>query len=71
MNKILSYTVLMAATLSLGSCVSEEDDIFDKTAAERLNEASALYSSRLEASPYGWAMQLYPTYDNAKYFGTG
>lgn len=71
MNKILSYTVLMAATLSLGSCVSEEDDIFDKTAAERLNEASALYSSRLEASPYGWAMQLYPTYDNAEYFGTG
>lgn len=71
MNKILSFTVLMAAAVSLGSCVSEEDDIFDKTAAERLNEASALYSSRLEASPYGWAMQLYPTYDNAKYFGTG
>lgn len=61
----------MAAAFSLGSCVNEEDDIFDKTAAERLNEASALYSSRLEASPYGWAMQLYPTYDNAKYFGTG
>ena len=68
MKKILSISLILAAALTLNSCVKEEDDIFDKTAAERLNEASGLYASRLMASPNGWAMQLYPTnYDEWPY----
>ena len=45
--------------------------MFDKTAAERLNEASALYSQRLTASPNGWAVQLYPTTQDEAPYGSG
>lgn len=61
MNKIFSLALLCSAALSFTACVNEEDDLFSKTAAERLNEASSLYSKRLTASPNGWAVQLYPT----------
>jgi len=71
MNKILNKTLVFAAALVLASCVSEEDDLFSKSAAERLNEASELYSKRLWASPNGWAMQLYPTKKNEAPFGNG
>ena len=71
MKKIISLTLLLAAGIGFTACVNEEDDLFDKTAAERLNEASALYSSRLMAQPNGWAMQLYPTNDNEWPYGTG
>ncbi len=71
MKKILSLTIILVAALNFTSCSNEEDLIFDKSAAERLNEASDLYSSRLMASPNGWAMQLYPTNDNEYPYGNG
>ena len=72
MKKILSISLLLAAALAFTACSpSEEDDIFDKSAAERLNEASDLYSGRLMASPNGWAMQLYPTTENEYPYGNG
>lgn len=71
MNKIFSIALLCSAALSFTACVNEEDDLFDKTAAERLNEASALYSQRLTASPNGWAVQLYPTTQDKAPFGNG
>ncbi len=71
MNKIFSIALLCSAALSFTACVNEEDDLFDKTAAERLNEASSLYSQRLTASPNGWAVQLYPTTQNEAPYGTG
>lgn len=71
MNKILSITFLLGATLTFASCANEEDDLFSQSAAERLNAASALYSSRLEAQPNGWAMQLYPTTKNEAPYGNG
>ena len=72
MKKIFSISLLLAAAVAYTSCSpSEEDDIFDKSAAERLNEASDLYSNRLMASPNGWAMQLYPTTENEYPYGNG
>ncbi len=71
MKKILSLSLILVAAITLNSCVKEEDDIFDKTAAERLNEASDLYASRLMASPNGWAMQLYPTNNDEWPYGNG
>ena len=71
MNKIFSIALLCSAALSFTACVNEEDDLFDKTAAERLNEASALYSERLTASPNGWAVQLYPTTQDEAPYGNG
>ena len=72
MKKIFALSFLMATALAFNSCKpAEEDDIFDKSAAERLNEASDLYSKRLMASPNGWAMQLYPTTENEYPYGSG
>ena len=71
MNKILTASLLLGAALTFSACSNEEDDIFDQSAAERLNAAVDLYSSRLEAQPNGWAMQLYPTLQNEAPYGNG
>lgn len=60
MKKILSIILLGAALFSTSSCVQEEDLLFDKSAAERLNEASDVYSKRILASPHGWVMEYFP-----------
>ena len=61
MNKILSLSMMLGAAVLFTACAGEEDDLFDKSAAERLNEMSTIYSARLEAQPAGWAMQYYPS----------
>ena len=71
MKNILSIGLICAAAMSFTACVNEEDNLFDKSAAERLNEASELYSKRLTASPNGWAVQLYPTTDDEAPYGSG
>ncbi len=71
MKKLVSLSILLVTALVFTGCAGEEEAIFDKPAAERLNEASDLYSGRLMASPNGWAMQLYPTYANEAPFGKG
>lgn len=62
---------MLAVTMGVTSCKNEEDDIFNASAAERLNAASDLYSARLTAQPNGWAMQYYPTYDDEAPNGAG
>ena len=71
MKKIIYLMLTFAVVLTVTSCSKEEDDIFKASAAERLNAASALYSSRLTAQPNGWAMQYYPTYDDSDPNGAG
>lgn len=63
MNNIISKTFLAGALLSLSfvSCVNEEDAVFDKSAGERLNEASSIYTKRLSSSEHGWVMEYYVT----------
>ena len=61
MNKILSISALFAAALAFTGCAGEEDDLFSKSAADRLNETQKVFSSRLTASEAGWAMEYYPT----------
>lgn len=53
--------MILGAAVLFTACAGEEDDLFDKSAAERLNEMRDVYSARLEAQPAGWAMQYYPT----------
>ena len=71
MKKILSIAVICTAALALSGCAGEEENLFDDSAAERLNAASELYSARLTAQPNGWAMQFYPTYDDSAPNGKG
>lgn len=60
MKKIFYFSLLVASALTFSSCTHEEDDIFDKSAAEILNEVSELYSERLISSEGGWAIEYYP-----------
>jgi len=60
MKKILSFIILGVAFLSITSCVSEEELLFEKSAAERLNEASDVYAKRILDSPNGWILEYFP-----------
>lgn len=53
-------TLSVVFCLSFSSCVKEEKDLFDKSAAERMNEALAKYNELLESSANGWVMAYYP-----------
>lgn len=53
MNKILASLFIAASAFALTGCVGEEDEIFDKSAAERLNEVSGIYTQRLASSEGG------------------
>ncbi|WP_207513285.1 DUF4302 domain-containing protein [Longitalea luteola] len=52
MNKNLLYFLLAIALLA--SCRKDDDNVFDKTPDERLNEALAAYQKALTGSPFGW-----------------
>lgn len=52
---------MFSQTMLTTSCVSEEDDIFSSSAAERLMQAEKDYTDRLISSEGGWVMELYPT----------
>lgn len=71
MKKIVSVSMILAVAMAFNGCSGEEDDIFQNSAAERLNAASEIYSARLTAQPNGWAMQYYPTYDDSAPNGKG
>ena len=47
MKKFSAFAILLASVISFASCSREQEDIFDKSAAERLNEISDIYSQRV------------------------
>ena len=56
MNKNLLY-YLLAITL-VASCRKDDDNAFDKSPDERINETLATYQKALSGSPYGWNANL-------------
>ena len=64
MNKYFSYIAALSLALTMTACSSEQDNIFDQSAAERLNSISSTYSTRLTDSKGGWVMEYYPYTDN-------
>lgn len=66
-KKIFPVVLLLAATTVFTDCKREEDDIFNKSAAERLNEVKMTYTERLTASTAGWALEYYPQVDEEAY----
>lgn len=61
--KNIFKSILMLLTLAVGfaSCTSEEADLFDKSAAQRLNQSVEKYQRLLESSQYGWVMEFFPS----------
>ena len=59
MKKLFSISLLFSVTATMFTgCVSEEDDLFNSSAAERLMEAKKAYTERLGGST--WVMEFYP-----------
>jgi len=56
MNKNLLY-ILLAITL-VASCRKNDDNAFNKSPDERLNETLSAYQKALTGSPYGWNANL-------------
>ena len=59
MKKIFFYIMFAVAGLSLQSCLHDDDEIFNKSAAERINEAVANAKEVLTSSQEGWVMHYY------------
>ena len=59
MKKLFSISLLFSvAAMMFTGCVSEEDDLFDSSAAERLMTSKNMYTDRLGGST--WVMEFYP-----------
>lgn len=59
MRHIIYISILAIITFS--SCTFEEENIFDKSAAERMNAALSDYKTTLCTSPNGWVVEYFPT----------
>lgn len=62
MKKLL-YLFIFFFLSGIQSCVQDEKDIFDKTAAERLSEVLQKYQDILTGAENGWVMEYYPKGD--------
>lgn len=68
MKKILFLLIIACITANVAiSCSNESEDIFDQSAAQRINSTVTKYSSLLQSSDNGWVMEYLPGYPN--YFG--
>ena len=63
--------IAVTMCISLSGCKNEEDDLFDKSAIERLDESKDIFTKRFSSSPGGWAMEYYPTTGLSAPTGTG
>jgi hypothetical protein len=60
MKKIYYYLLLVLPLLTLQSCLHQEEDLFDKSPSERMQEAITEYSNLLKANADGWVFEYYP-----------
>lgn len=62
-NKITKYILLALTCLGLQACLFQEDDIFEKSSANRATENVAELQELLVNVPNGWKMEYYPGTD--------
>ena len=61
MKRILSYLLIAAVTsMSLVSCLYQEEDLFDKSSSVRMAETLVDIQKVLTGSSQGWVMYYYP-----------
>ncbi len=59
MKKIFFYIMIAVTGLSLQSCLHDDNEVFEKSAAERINEAVANTKRVLTSAENGWVMHYY------------
>jgi len=62
-NKITKYILLAFICLGLQACLFQEDDLFEKSSANRASEKVAELQELLVNVPNGWKMEYYPGTD--------
>ncbi len=67
-NKLFIYLLLALPAFFLQSCQTEEENVFDKSYAERMDDFLQKAQETLVASQYGWALDYYPK-SNQSYGG--
>lgn len=69
MKKLIYISLFILGAISFASCTSDEDEIFDDSAANRMKAKLEEYNNILTSAPNGWVMQYYAGEDNAKLGG--
>lgn len=59
MKKLFTYIILAITALSLSSCYFEDRQLFEESAAQRLDKATAETKELLESSSNGWWLEYY------------
>lgn len=67
MNKLYIYFLLLICLAVTGACRFEEEDVFDSSAAVRLNNAKADYKQVLCSAGNGWLMEYFATGESEGY----
>jgi hypothetical protein len=67
--KKLNYILLAGIALFATACTNDEDDLFDKSAAQRMNELVLSNTELLESSENGWVFNYYIGHDDISYGG--
>ncbi len=65
--KFLAPTLMFGSVVGFTSCNSEEDDIFNASAAERLDEYKKVYSNDLTAQGGRWLMEYFANEEERGY----
>ena len=59
------YFLFIVSFLIVQSCIKDEENIFDSSAAERMTTALSGYNTILQGAPNGWIMEYYPEEEHA------
>ena len=59
MKKVLLYIMVVFGMMSMQSCLHDDKELFEESAAERLEYATQETKQILESSMSGWALQYY------------
>ena len=60
MKKIYNLWILALILIGAGACTSEVDDVFDQSAANRINQSIAEYQEVLRSAGNGWVLNYLP-----------
>lgn len=58
MKNLKYYILFFVGVFLMQSCLHEEEDIFGKSSAQRLNEAQKYYEKVLTSAPNGWILEF-------------
>lgn len=67
MRHIKHLLFALATVLTVSSCVSDVDDVFDKSSSQRITEAIAADKAILVNQPNGWVLKIYGDLDFGGY----